>query len=230
VETLAAMMEKDPNKRIQTCEEVIDRLKAWAGEAVSSPLDPEEARRRAEQSWETGSGSGDLSDTTVSFPEIAQQGGLRMVNGAMLQAEGELLAPIPVPIVAPPSSTPPAGAAAAGASAAIAAAPAQPTLRIIQQRPGARAKGEAAATEVAVADASAGRLSVTDVLNAIAAESGTHPVVTADGVPPIRRTPIEIESPSIMLPRRGSNRVVIRGIIAAAVVLVTAIALILITR
>jgi hypothetical protein len=175
-----------------------------------------------------------------------------MVNGAMLQAQGELLAPIPVPIVAPPSSTPPASSgvagAAAGTSAAIAAAgtgsPAHATLRIVQPRPGGAAGGAAAvsvadaAASVAgraadgsmAADAAAGPLSVTDVLNAIAAESGGHAVVTADGVPPIRRPQIEVDSASIMLPGRKTNNVVLRGIVAAAVVLVTAIVLILITR
>ncbi len=129
VEALAAMMEKDPQKRIQTAEEVIDRLKPWAGEAVSSPLDPDEARLRREQNWETGSGSGDLSDTTVSFPEFAQPG-LRMVNGAMLQAQPGLAAPIPVPIVAPPGSIP-----SPAASATAAADPPYGTLRIIQPGP-----------------------------------------------------------------------------------------------
>jgi hypothetical protein len=177
----------------------------------------------------------------------------------MLQAQPELVAPIPVPIVAPPGAGPGgsmgAGAGAAGtsgsmaasAAAAIASAPAHGTLRIIQ--PGAKAAALQQAAAVSVADAAAGagdaaastssmaagaaaRLSVTDVLNAIAVESGGHPIVRAtdESLPPIRRPPIEIDSASIMLPRRRSNRVVIRGIIAAAVALVTAIVFFLLTR
>jgi len=39
VDVLAAMMEKDPAKRIQTAHEVVDELAHWAGEAVSTELD-----------------------------------------------------------------------------------------------------------------------------------------------------------------------------------------------
>ena len=67
VEVLAAMMEKDPAKRIPTAADVVERLKPWAGESVSSPRDPDEARRRREGDFELDSGGGELVDTSVSF-------------------------------------------------------------------------------------------------------------------------------------------------------------------
>ncbi len=229
VEALAAMMEKDPQKRIQTAEEVIDRLKPWAGEAVSSPLDPDEARLRREQNWETGSGSGDLSDTTVSFPEFAQPG-LRMVNGAMLQAQPGLAAPIPVPIVAPPGSIP-----SPAASATAATDPPYGTLRIIQPGPATVAQPSVSVAptgEPVAIETPAARLSVTDMLNAIAQESAMSPLQqSADAtLPPVRRPHIEIDAPPLLLSRRKSSRVVIRGIIAAAVLLTVVVVWYLVTR
>jgi hypothetical protein len=153
-----------------------------------------------------------------------------MVNGAMLQAQPELAAPIPVPIVAPPGSK-----AGRVDSSTMATAPSYGTLRIIQPGPNAAPQTRASPAmikEAAAIETPSTRLSVTDMLNAIAQESGANPIVrTSEGVvPPIRRPEIEIDSASIMLPRRGSKRVVIRGIIAAAAILAAAIVWFLVTR
>jgi serine/threonine protein kinase len=67
VEVIAAMMEKDPAKRIATAAEVVERLKPWAGESVSSPRDPIEARRTREVDFDIDSGAGELADTSLSF-------------------------------------------------------------------------------------------------------------------------------------------------------------------
>jgi hypothetical protein len=61
------MMEKDPAKRIATAAEVVERLKPWAGESVSSPRDPIEARRTREVDFDIDSGAGELADTSLSF-------------------------------------------------------------------------------------------------------------------------------------------------------------------
>jgi hypothetical protein len=61
------MMEKDPALRIQTAAEVVERLKPWAGETVSSPRDPEVARRLREGDFELDSGGAELADTSISF-------------------------------------------------------------------------------------------------------------------------------------------------------------------
>jgi eukaryotic-like serine/threonine-protein kinase len=66
VEVIAAMMEKDPAKRIASAAEVVERLAPWAGESVSSPRSPDEARRR-DGDFELDSGGGELVDTSVSF-------------------------------------------------------------------------------------------------------------------------------------------------------------------
>ncbi|HEX3997440.1 MAG TPA: serine/threonine-protein kinase [Pirellulales bacterium] len=42
VEVLAAMMERDPKERIQSAQEVIRRLRPWAGDAVPAPDEPDE--------------------------------------------------------------------------------------------------------------------------------------------------------------------------------------------
>ena len=42
LDVMAAMMERDPKQRIQTAEEVIQRLEPWAGEAVPAPSEPDE--------------------------------------------------------------------------------------------------------------------------------------------------------------------------------------------
>jgi serine/threonine protein kinase len=66
VEVIAAMMEKDPAKRIASAAEVVERLRPWAGESVSSPRNPDEARER-DGDFELDSGGGELVDTSVSF-------------------------------------------------------------------------------------------------------------------------------------------------------------------
>jgi serine/threonine protein kinase len=66
VEVIAAMMEKDPAKRIPSAADVVERLAPWAGESVSSPRNPDEARRR-DGDFELDSGGGELVDTSVSF-------------------------------------------------------------------------------------------------------------------------------------------------------------------
>lgn len=70
VEVIGGMMEKDPAKRIKTAAEVVERLKPWAGETVSSPRDPETLRRLVEQDIESGSEAGEL-ETPPSFPALA---------------------------------------------------------------------------------------------------------------------------------------------------------------
>ncbi|MEX2138510.1 MAG: serine/threonine-protein kinase [Pirellulales bacterium] len=67
VEVIAAMMEKDPANRISTAAEVVERLKPWAGETVSSPRDPEVVRRLREGDFELDSGGGEIVDTSISF-------------------------------------------------------------------------------------------------------------------------------------------------------------------
>jgi serine/threonine protein kinase len=67
VEVIAGMMEKDPADRISTAAEVVERLKPWAGETVSSPRDPEVVRRLREGDFELDSGGAELVDTSISF-------------------------------------------------------------------------------------------------------------------------------------------------------------------
>ena len=67
VEVIAAMMEKDPANRISSAAEVVERLKPWAGETVSSPRDPDVVRRLREGDFELDSGGGELVDTSISF-------------------------------------------------------------------------------------------------------------------------------------------------------------------
>jgi serine/threonine protein kinase len=67
VEVIAAMMEKDPAKRIASAAHVVERLRPWAGESVSSPRDPDEARRTREGDFDLDSGAGELTDTSASF-------------------------------------------------------------------------------------------------------------------------------------------------------------------
>jgi serine/threonine protein kinase len=42
IEVMAAMMERDPTKRIQTADEVVRRLAPWAGKAVPAPEEQDE--------------------------------------------------------------------------------------------------------------------------------------------------------------------------------------------
>jgi serine/threonine protein kinase len=67
VEVIADMMEKDPAKRVSTAAAVVERLRPWAGESVSSPRDPQDARRTREGDFDVDSGAGELVDTSVSF-------------------------------------------------------------------------------------------------------------------------------------------------------------------
>jgi serine/threonine protein kinase len=66
VEVIAAMMEKDPAKRIASATDVVERLAPWAGESVSSPRNPNETSSR-DGDFELDSGGGELVDTSVSF-------------------------------------------------------------------------------------------------------------------------------------------------------------------
>src|SRR5204862_6275363 len=54
VAVLTAMMEKDPARRIQNAAEVIERLKPWAGESVSTTL--EETGQRTSSADTAGAG------------------------------------------------------------------------------------------------------------------------------------------------------------------------------
>ncbi len=67
VDVIAGMMEKDPQQRIRTAAEVVERLRPWAGESVSSPRDPEIVRRMREGDFELDSGGGEMVDTSISF-------------------------------------------------------------------------------------------------------------------------------------------------------------------
>jgi len=67
VEVIANMMDKDPAERVATAAAVVERLRPWAGESVSSPRDPDELRRTREGDFDVDSGAGELVDTSVSF-------------------------------------------------------------------------------------------------------------------------------------------------------------------
>jgi eukaryotic-like serine/threonine-protein kinase len=120
VEVIAAMMEKDPAKRIATAAEVVERLQPWAGESVSSPRNPDEAQRLRDGDFELDSGGGELVDTSVSFEfdlASAAHGENRKQTSATLSVPARRLitaTPIPAkPLVGPPPSGPiPLGIAA----------------------------------------------------------------------------------------------------------------------
>ncbi len=69
VDVIAAMMAKDPSARVPSMANVLHSLRPWAGESVSSPLDPEAARRRREEGG-VDTGSEELVDTAESFPDF----------------------------------------------------------------------------------------------------------------------------------------------------------------
>jgi serine/threonine protein kinase len=111
VEVIAAMMEKEPEQRIQAAAEVVKRLAPWAGESVSSPRDPEIVRRLREGDFELDSGGGELLDTSISF-----QFDLGAATHGQSKQAGDVLPQVPIqrvidgpPIPARPiTSLPPA--------------------------------------------------------------------------------------------------------------------------
>jgi serine/threonine protein kinase len=77
VEIIAAMMEKNPAKRIQTANEVVDRLAPWVRESVAATLAETEDRV---QGTEIPISHSDLADTEAGFLGSEDSGGISQLS------------------------------------------------------------------------------------------------------------------------------------------------------
>lgn len=77
VETIAAMMEKDPAKRIQTAKEVVDRLAPWVRESVAATVADVEGRV---PDAEMPISHSDLADTEAGFLAGEDSGGISQLS------------------------------------------------------------------------------------------------------------------------------------------------------